>query len=112
MPAINSADGHELTAKIMTHKRTAEVKSHYSQQQVPLQESNSITAHYSQILNEGYVYDNEDLIAAQLNAAYSPGMWVSLYSILAPLIHRVLYIVYKSNVIVCSMCCIACIYTI
>ena len=32
-----------------------------------------ITANERQLLEEGYVYDNEDLVTAQLNAAYSTG---------------------------------------
>ena len=89
----------------MTHKHTAEVKSHCAQQQVPLQKGTGNIADYKQILNEGYVYDNEDLIAAQPNTAYS-NVGQPMY-ILAPLIHRV---VHKSKVTVCSMSCIiACI---
>ena len=34
------------------------------------QEGNDTTEDYSQLLSEGHVYDNEDLVVARLNAAY------------------------------------------
>lgn len=51
---------------MMTQEHVASEKA-----QLQPQNDSDITEDYSQLLGEGYVYDNEDLVVAQLNAAYS-----------------------------------------
>ena len=60
-----------------------------SAQQWP-QEDDDITADRSKLLNEGHIYDNEDLVSAQPNSAY-----MEAGQITTPIVNKTLWFTVK-----------------
>ena len=69
----------------MTKAQEYMVNETASNTQQQSQEGNGITKDYSQLLGEGHVYDNEDLVVARLNAAYdTAGMSATHFTYISP----------------------------